>query len=71
MRPKENRVPLIAEVTGSNPVSPTISKVYIKEELPLRELLEVLFAPEGVLTPFSVLVKVRLIWLFGDILSSS
>ena len=36
----------IAEVTGSNPVSPTIASLQ-NEELLLRELLEALLGPEG------------------------
>ncbi len=42
----QNQCHIIAEVTGSNPVSPTTASLQ-NEELPLRELLEVLLGTEG------------------------
>ena len=42
-------VPITQEVTGSNPVSPTIASAlnFEHEQLPLRELLEALLGTEG------------------------
>jgi hypothetical protein len=42
----EKRCHIIAEVTGSSPVPPTIAPV-LSEELLLRELLEAVLGPEG------------------------
>ena len=43
----QNQCHIIAEVTGSSPVSPTTASVYINEELSLRDILETLLGPEG------------------------